>query len=166
MAAELHEPMATKPARARQNGQGHLAKYNQAFRHRISGPFLLKRRHRIVQRNGMAHNTRSCISGNWSYASNRVRSFSILHSYCIARLLWGTNTIPPCHERGMTGMNWPWAFKAQRDQLFAGWVPQEARGLNLLRSAQPWVIVPTALYSLSTSTRGKSVPENRQCLKN
>ncbi len=42
-AAELHEPMATIPARSRQNGQG-IWLYKRSFRHRILRFLLLQRR--------------------------------------------------------------------------------------------------------------------------
>ncbi len=82
-AAELHEPMATIPARSHRNRRG-IWLYKRSFRHRI------------LRFTSTEATTESCsylawqstqysirISGNRGYDSNRVRSLSILHSYCV-----------------------------------------------------------------------------------
>ncbi len=62
-AAELHEPMATIPARSRQNGRG-IWLYKRSFRHRILRLLRLKRRlSRAATWHGKVRSTRSVSQG-------------------------------------------------------------------------------------------------------
>ncbi len=82
-AAELHEPMATIPARSRQNGHG-IWLYKPSFRHRIlrfTSTEATTESCSYLARQSTQYSFR--ISGNRGYDSNRVRSLSILHSYCV-----------------------------------------------------------------------------------
>ena len=57
---------------------------------------LLKKGFSIEEKGAFPHTQYSFrISGNRGYVRNRVRSLSILHSYCV----WGTNSTAPCQGR-------------------------------------------------------------------
>ncbi len=82
-AAELHEPMATIPARSRQNGWG-IWLYKRLFHHRILR--LTSTEATIESCSYLARQSTQYsfhISGNRGYDCNQVRSLSILHSYCV-----------------------------------------------------------------------------------
>ncbi len=77
------------PARSCQNGRG-IWLYKRSFRHRILRLLRLKRRlSRAATWHGKVRSTRSVSQGT-GYDSNRVRSLSILHSYCVLIKHMGT----------------------------------------------------------------------------
>ncbi len=94
--AAVHKPMAMQPTIDRQNRRGILL-YKRPLRHRISDFFERSDWGvQLIARPGTLYSFH--ISGDQGYDSNRVRSLSIFHSYCIERRCMGTSTIMPCYD--------------------------------------------------------------------
>ncbi len=100
-AAVLHEPMAVKPARAARTGRA-IWLYKWVLRHRnqVNSTEATTLSH-AAEWHGKERSTRSCISGNRGYVSNRVHSLSILHSYCCGDAM-GNKYNPAMPWGGMT----------------------------------------------------------------
>ncbi len=91
--AAAREPMAVQPAIACQNGRG-VWLYKRPLHRHISDYFERSDWGvQLIARPGTRYSFH--ISGKRVYESNRVRSLSIFHSYCIEDACMGTSTITP-----------------------------------------------------------------------